>query len=377
MKIIRKMLTRNLYDLQEVKASLAYAMLVRKLRESLFWAQEILASECGWELGDVLIQFWLQYCCPYDMSLPVAIKTLDYEGDMDTEIVAVIMRLIQAQTGENKIMEIFVEGFNRYPYPCYKVKPRKENVAFARMLSEKSGIPAIICLKIWNALGKGEVSRAWHIAFQEGKGKEGAVADIIPLLAEGVPVKTIECLLELSNILELKVHSYIACFLLIGLSKAEKIKARKKTDIEYDNIPGLMLSIASWFKKQGKRAGRVHAIEPRALYGLETKAELQELYDIYPRLQDATPFWQRIIGGYDLTDDNKKEEFYETWFPNDIPDEWSLEDQQMSHRLNGKEAEDDPLKFLEIFYRKFRKSRRAGAYKKLVLGRDFRNMEVS
>jgi len=376
-KIIRKMLTRNLYDLQEVKASLAYAMLVRKLRESLFWAQEILASECGWELGDVLIQFWLQYCCPYDMSLPVAIKTLDYEGDMDTEIVAVIMRLIQAQTGENKIMEIFVEGFNQYPFPCYKVKPRKENVAFARMLSEKSGIPAIICLKIWNALGKGEVSRAWHIAFQEGKGKEGAVADIIPLLAEGVPSKTIECLLELSNILELKVHSYIACFLLIGLSKAEKIKARKKTDIEYDNIPGLMLSVASWFKKQGKRAGRVHAIEPRALYGLEKKAELHELYDIYPRLKDATPFWQRIIGGYDLTNDNKKEEFYDTWFPNDIPDEWSLEDQKMSHRVNGKEAEDDPLKFLEIFYRKFRKSRRAGAYKKLVLGRDFRNLEVS
>jgi len=54
------MLTRNLYNLQEVKVSLAYAMLVRKLRESLFWAQEILASECGWELGDVLMQFWLQ-----------------------------------------------------------------------------------------------------------------------------------------------------------------------------------------------------------------------------------------------------------------------------------------------------------------------------
>jgi len=372
-----KMLTRNLYNLQEVKVSLAYAMLVRKLRESLFWAQEILASECGWELGNVLIDFWLQYCCPYDMTLPVAIKNLDYEGDMDATIITVIMRLIQAQTGENMIIEIFVEGFNRYPFPNYRVKPTKENAPFARKLSEKSGIPALICLEIWNALEKGEVSRAWHIAFQQGKGKEGAVADIIPLLAEGVPAKTIDCLLELSNILELKVHSYIACFLLIGLSKAEKIKARKKTEIEYDNIPGLMLSVTSWFKKQGKRSARVHAIEQRALYGLETKAELRELYDIYPQLKEATPFWQRIIAGYDLTDDNKKEEFYETWFPNDIPDEWSLEDQQMSHRVNGKDAEDDPLKFLEIFYRKFRKSRRAGAYKKLVLGRDFRNMEVS
>ena len=120
-EIKEKMLTRNLYDLQEVKASLAYALLVRKLRESLFWAQEILASECGWELGDVLIRFWLQYCCPYDMTLPVAIKMLDYEGDMDKKIIDVIMRLISAQTGENKIMEIFVEGFNKYPFPCYVV----------------------------------------------------------------------------------------------------------------------------------------------------------------------------------------------------------------------------------------------------------------
>jgi len=54
-----------------------------------------------------------------------------------------------------------------------------------------------------------------------------------------------------------------------------------------------------------------------------------------------------------------------------------LEDQQASHRLNGTEPEDDPLKFLEIFYRKFRKSSRAGAYKKLELGRDFRNLNVS
>jgi len=369
------MLTRNLYDLQEVKASLAYALLVRKLRESLFWAQEILASECGWELSDVLIRFWLQYCCPYDMTLPVAIKMLDYEGDMDKKIIDVIMRLISAQTGENKIMEIFVEGFNKYPFPCYNVKVIKKEAPFARLLSEKSGIPAVICLKIWNALTKGEVSRAWHIAFREGK--EGAVANLIPLLAEKIPEKTITCLLELSTIQEFKIHSYIACFLLIGLSKAERTRALKKTEIENDTIPGLMLSVTSWIKKQGKRSARVHAIEPRALYGLEKKAELEELYDIYPCLKDATPFWQRIIAGYDLADDHKKEDFYDTWFPSDIPDEWSLEDQQMSHRVNSTEAEDDPLKFLEIFYRKFRKSRRVGAYKKLVLGRDFRNMEVS
>ena len=371
-EIKEKMLTRNLYDLQEVKASLAYALLVRKLRESLFWAQEILASECGWELGDVLIRFWIQYCCPYDMTLPVAIKELDYEGDMDKKTIAVIMRLIEAQTGENKIMEIFVEGFNTYPFPCYKFKAKKEDVSIGKALAEKSGIPAGICLKIRDALLKGHVSRAWHIA-----SRHKSIEGIIPLLAEGVPKKTVACLLELSTITEFQYHSYIACLLLIGLSNTEKTRAIKRTDIEVDNIPSLMLSVASWIKKQGTRSARVHTIEKRALYGLETKAELEELYDIYPRLNEATPFWQRITAGYDLADDGQKEIFYDTWFPDDIPDEWSLEDQQTSHRVNGIESEDDPLKFLEIFYRKFRKSSRAGAYKKLVLGRDFRNLNVS
>ena len=370
------MLTRNLYDLQEVKASLAYALLVRKVRESLFWAQEILASECGWDLGDVLMNFWLQYCCPYDMTLPVAIKLLDYEGDMDTKITAVILRLIAAQTGENKIMEIFVEGFNTYPFPCYKFKPQKEDIALGKSLAKKSGIPAGVCLQIRDALKKGYVSRAWHIAYRNGNGN-ASISMLIPSLADGIPKKTIDCLLELSNILEFKVHSYIACFLLIGLAEDEKARAVKKTEIEIDNIPGLMLSVASWIKKQGTRSARVHSIEKRAIYGLETKAELKDLYDIYPRLNEATPFWQRIIAGYDLANDDKKEEFYDTWFPDDIPDEWSLEDQQASHRVNGKEPEDDPLKFLEIFYRKFRKSSRAGAYKKLELGRDFRNLNVS
>jgi hypothetical protein len=370
------MLTRNLYDLQEVKASLAYALLVRKLRESLFWAQEILASECGWELGDVLIRFWIQYCCPYDMTLPVAIKGLDYDGDMDKKTITVIMRLIGAQTGENKVLEIFVEGFNKYPFPCYKMKEKKEDVPLGKSLAEKSGIPADICLQIRNALKKGQVSRAWHIAYRKFTVNKGIV-ELIPLLADGVPKKTIDCLLELSTVPQFEYHSYIACFLLIGLNEAEKAKALKKIDVEMDCVPGLMLSVTSWIKKQGKRTARVHSIETKALYGLETKAELNELYDIYPCLKNATPFWQRISAGYDLSDDDKKEEFYDTWFPNDIPDEWSLEDQQMSHRVNGAEPEDDPLKFLEVFYRKFRKSRRVGAYKKLVLGRDFRNLDVS
>jgi hypothetical protein len=372
-----KMLTRNLYDLQEVKASLIYSMLIRKLRESLFWAQEILASECGWELGEVLIEFWLQYCCPYDMTLPVAIKALEYDGDMDKKFVAVMMRLLDAQTGENKLLEIYVEGFYTYPFPCYKFRPKKEDIPFGKTLAEKSGIPAGISLKIRDALQKGQVSRAWHIAFHGNKDQHFDVGKLIPLLAEDIPAKTIDCLLELSGIVEYKIHAYIACFLMIGLSDAEKARAKKKTDIETDNIPGLMLSVSSWLKKQGKRSARVHAIEQRALYGLGSKAELTDLYNIYPRLAEATPFWQRIVAGYDLADDTKKEEFYDTWFPNDIPDEWSLEDQQMSHRTNKIESEDDPLAYLTVFYRKFRKSRRVGAYKKLVLGRDFRNLDVS
>jgi hypothetical protein len=353
----RKMLTRNLYDLEEVKTSLTLSLLIGKTRTALYWAQEILASECGYELGGVLLHFWIHYCCPNDFFLPKRIRELDFDGDLDKEIVAVIMRLATCKK-TNLVMEIIVDSYAGHPWPCYKAKTTKEELMEARRRSKICGLTPAACFSIVQALDKGYVSRAWYIASRLDL---AAVAKLIRLFAIAREKNVIECLLDLSDTETFQKISLVACFIILAGTWGSM------TLIEYGDIPGLMLSVNSWIKSQGKRQGRIHSTEK--------KADIRQLYDIYPCLVAATPFWQRIIAGYDLNDDTTKEKFYETWFPNDIPDEWSLEDQQKSHGTPSP-PETDPLAFAAIYYKQLRKSRNAGRYKKIMLGKDFRNMDA-
>ena len=364
-------LTRNLYRLEEVKASLTYSLLVGKIRSSLFWSQEILASECGWELGGVLLNFWIHYCCPNDTMLPIYIRNLDFDGDMDIQIIKIIMRLVAAASKRpgNIVMEIISAGFNRYPWPCYTPKPSEEQANEAKDMETKTGIPADICFKISLAIQKNEVARAWHFVARQDP---AAINRLFRLLA-GKKKKVIDCLCDLSTSEGFQQIGLAACCVILstnGLLKA--------CDIDEDSIPSILLSVNSWIKKQGQRQGRIYFIEKEALYGIcSSEPSLEEIYNIYPLLKKATPFWQRIVAGYNINDDTAKEEFYSDWFPDDIPDEWSLEDQQKSHRKEAGAKEIDPLKFASIYFRDLRKSRHIGRFKKKMLEvGSFTNMDV-
>lgn len=364
-------LTRNLYRLEEVKASLTYSLLLGKIRSSLFWSQEILASECGCELGGVLLKFWIHYCCPYDILLPVHIRKIDFDGDIDVQIIKIVMRLVAAASKRpgNIVMEIISAGLNRYPWPCYTAVPTDEQSNEAKEMETKTGIQADICFKISLAFQRNQVARAWHFVARQDP---VAITGLLRLLAVEKK-KAIDCLCDLSTTEGFQQISLAACC--VVLSTDGSIKA---CDIETENIPSLLLSVKSWIKKQGQRQGRIYAIEKEALYGVcSSEASLTDLYDIYPFLTKATPFWQRIVAGYDIKNDSTKEEFYADWFPDDIPDEWSLEDQQKSHRKEAGAKEIDPLKFASIHFRDLRKSRHIGRFKKKMLEvGSFTNMDV-
>jgi hypothetical protein len=47
---------------------------------------------------------------------------------------------------------------------------------------------------------------------------------------------------------------------------------------------------------------------------------------------EGCPFWTRVIEEeVPWLDDDRKEAFYDLYFPDDIPDEWSRQDQEKSH----------------------------------------------
>jgi hypothetical protein len=96
----------------------------------------------------------------------------------------------------------------------------------------------------------------------------------------------------------------------------------------------------------GRRDRRVHQIPSACLYGTTLRgrsrwaqSNLTQLYNIEKYLIGC-PFWDEVLEEYanvdeqeiiKWKDDDKMEEFYEKYFPDDIPDEWSKKDQQKSH----------------------------------------------
>jgi hypothetical protein len=104
-----------------------------------------------------------------------------------------------------------------------------------------------------------------------------------------------------------------------------------------------------WTEQLGRRAARKWPIPPEALHpettrgGLEFKyTNLMEVYDPVQLMGEACMFWRKQLLAYQIEvdeednsvafpDDDTFERFYDTYFPDDIPDEWSLDDQQKSH----------------------------------------------
>ena len=78
--------------------------------------------------------------------------------------------------------------------------------------------------------------------------------------------------------------------------------------------------------------GRHYGIPEACLSGM---ARFKDTSDIINNLDfNDSVYWSEILKTYKNTDwisDSLKEEFYDIYFPNDIPDEWSLENKLLSH----------------------------------------------
>ena len=65
-----------------------------------------------------------------------------------------------------------------------------------------------------------------------------------------------------------------------------------------------------------------------------------ELRTLSKELFQTSPYWKPKAC---WETDDEKEEFYDTYFPADIPDEWSREDQEKSHGAPGFGTVESPL----------------------------------
>ena len=153
------------------------------------------------------------------------------------------------------------------------------------------------------------------------------------------------------NILDESLESRAIAVAALCLSKAEFAASWSQPPCEI--LKEVAAELPVWESRIGRRSRRVYKIPPECL-GLTERGKLS-VYEtnekeIIGRLTlCGSPFWDSVVEAYGgwVMKDRARESFYDTYFPDDIPDEWSLAERAKSH---GRGASADVAKTIQSWY---------------------------
>ena len=302
-------LSRHFYRIDEVKASFKYALLKKNIRESVFWCLELIDTMMIEDVFDILLWCWF-YGSPSSYSYLLKLLELKNKDEYDLAEVFPLVQAFCCLDRDASVFWLLRKGYSD-EQPDFITGP-----SFA----DHSDLETQ-CLH--RAIRQGKVLLAWKI-----------------LRCRWGP--------ETWSLLE-GYEKGVSVFLMEGFTWEARAAAVllacrevKMQPLKLGLAPEIQECLESWEELEGRRSRRIYKIRPEAItWGTirgacsHTKKNLSQLRT--PLIAMAgSPFWESVaeeIGGWSVIngDDDVKESFYEVYFPDDIPDEWSAADQEKSH----------------------------------------------
>jgi hypothetical protein len=340
-------LSRHFYSLDEVQASLLYSTTRNIPNEALFWCQEMLLSGYHSESVSILFQNWLFNTGPMRLQWLIdAYKTLASDELSEDDILLATYQLSSIKYAERdtslwNILILTIQNPNKIPDTITRKTPHilpsndPKEVYFVR------------------AMYQGKAHSAWWVSQYISTDR---VWELLDWFTENIHTKfqdqykiCLEALQFYEKLLGYKSDEYdiiirCAAVLTMCINKEQQEKSFKPlpSEIDSDNLQALN----EWSAIVGRKERRVYSIPTACLYGTTvrgrskwTQSNLTQLYNIEETLA-RSPCWVEILSSYaTITEDNKinwysddkAEEFYDKYFPQDWPDEWGKKDQLKSH----------------------------------------------
>ena len=302
------MLTRNLYRLDEVKAALSWCIKSRRMNEIAFWTQELIDSELYEDIFETLLSTWLWF---------YGLEAIDWYLQFSA-----MMESPEPVTEEEMI------GFACSLALCPKDASVLALVTYGLADSKEPDRVSDITIKTKT---QSDLELAFLRACKQGKAR--LAFDLSrPLWSS---TERMEALLKAARphpfLDTLRKDSWAYKAIAVGFV-CMSAKPKSITIKVPDSIHPLL---DEWALLKGK-ARRVYAIPHECLYFItrrgrqkNTMSSRKEGWLTSLESLHGCPFWNQALET--VVDDDTKEKFYETYFPDDIPDEWPLEDQQKSH----------------------------------------------
>ena len=331
--------TRHFYRIDEVKAALQYEIHNKHTNEAFFWLTELIDSDEFELIDEVLIKSWFYDIGLANLNILYAIILASKDEERLYEIVYAMIYVKRDCT----LPILFLYGIANNVY-------KNKNVVFnlpSELVQEDKMVDTFI-----RACILGKYLEAWFLSIALWENKSFNFQLYIERIIKYKFKSPIY--LQIINFLKYIKYIniwYIRCIIVGILCYTEKDFIHnyvlKKIDVEYKN------KIQQLSKLIGRRERREFAIPDSCLYGLTYRGtqtfndnNINELYN--PEiLMTNQKIYEAIIelhGSYEnfLENDDVYEEFMDSYFPDDVPDEWSLIDQKKSHGIGVNQETDKP-----------------------------------
>jgi hypothetical protein len=342
------MLSKNLYEIDEVVAALQLCLRMFWPRAH-FWAHELVISEEEDLLRKTLRDAWLDYGAPADLALLI---DLHWSDSNNAALVSRVMAAIQV-TGSLAPLLLFNKGTGYRPRvtsatsdPTVLARRSKADDFLAATESENMDPEH---LKAWWISFDSACRCHWFRdafwllqAVQPTLSSDG-IWEGIMLAARGFPevkdfIRELRCLPD-------QVRAQAAAVATLCYPSTNLPLPAKAQQVDW-----------SQWSRSG-RGARVYEIPQEDLHSQTTRGSLstkytniQDIREPILLLPQGCAYWRRITqaAGFIQTGDEVEipdeayEAFYDRYFPDDIPDEWSAADQQKSHGRGLSEKTYDP-----------------------------------
>jgi len=318
-------LSRHFYALDEVQAALQYATTRNDKKETLFWCREMILSGCTSEAISTLFEAWVWQKGPFQLAwLTQAWSTLSSEECSEDDILLAACQLTSHERDHSLWNILCLTAANHPPERVTPKTPYRPSEERERYLVR--------------ALFQGKAYSAWWMARQ--------LQDRIWILlreyleSQSIDAAYLEALQNYEKLLGYRTSEYdviVQCLAVLSacLSPAQRKKSETPLSLE---CPSIEWSI-------GRKASRLYSIPVLCLYGMTKRGHLKWSQNTMKSLNEiesdliGSPFWEEELDGYTTIvqdriqwkSDDAREDWYETSFPDDIPDEWTKAEKEKSH----------------------------------------------
>jgi len=269
--------TKRLYRLDEVRAAFLFCLLRKRLIEAIFWLRELEDSCFGGEARRLLLVSWTMTIGLSRISWLISWSS---HGSTREGRLRICWQLLHCSERDSSIWWLLWLG----------VIPIGDG--YSSLLDRWNSVCHLDGEEFWSRI---EVDKRLTICMDS---------------------------------LQYDMRGYSILAKAVGVASMSHIPSSSWKEVA--SSPMDIEKVMEDWESLGMRKGRVYEIPALCLYGMswrgaggDTSEDLHTLTDVY-----TSAYWKRAIT---YTTDEEKEEFYDTYFMDDIPDEWSLKDRQMSH----------------------------------------------